>query len=154
MRQMSENTSAYIYHEGHSIESASNACSLGSIADHKYFFSPGRYTGNGGNQCYQELCHVTTKAYNLGGSVFRHPDNGIGCTTYIEGQYPMDPDMCDIYAEEMCLSGYDLANVIPDTVSTSMYMWNDQSCSCQERPIRRALQMDARRAAVAATHSE
>ena len=120
-RQMSENTSVYIYHEGHSIESASNACSLGSIADHKYFFSPGRYTGNGGNQCYQELCHVTTKAYNNGGSVFRHPDNGTGCTTYIEGQYPNDPDMCDfyMYAQDMCVQGYDITDNIDDSVSTS-----------------------------------
>ena len=151
---MSENTSAFVYNEGKKITDATSHCNIASIADHKYYFSPGRAGVAGTDACYQELCHVTTKAYNLGGSVFRHPDNGIGCTTYIEGQYPMDPDMCDIYAEEMCLSGYDLANVIPDTVSTSMYMWNDQSCSCQERPIRRALQMDARRAAVAATHSE
>ena len=152
-RQMSENTSAYIYHEGHSIESDSNACSLGSIADHKYFFSPGRYTGNGGNQCYQELCHVTTKAYNNGGSVFRHPDNGTGCTTYIEGQYPNDPDMCDFYAQDMCVQGYDITDNIDDSVPTSLYKWDNKSCSCVAAPARRSLQTDSRRAAIVDAHS-
>ena len=150
---MSENTSAYIYHEGKSIQDADSHCHLASIADHKYYFSPGRAIAAGADLCYQELCHVTTKAYNMGASVFRHPDNGIGCTSYIEGQYPMDPDLCDIYHQEQCLAGYDIADVIPDSVSTSMYMWDDKTCACKERPVRRALQTDARRAAVAANHS-
>ena len=153
MRQMSENTSAYVYHEGHSIESADSVCSLGSIADHKYFFSPGRYAGAGGNVCYQELCHVTTKAYNNGGSIFRHPDNGTGCTAFVEGQYPNDPDMCDIYAQDMCVQGYDITNSIDDSVPSSLFKWDQKTCSCVGAPARRSLQVDSRRAAMVNAHS-
>ena len=150
---MSKNTSAFVYNEGLKITDANAHCNFASIADHKYYFSPGRAGVAGTDACYQELCHVTTKAYNMGASVFRHPDNGIGCTSYIEGQYPTDPDLCDIYHQEQCLAGYDIADVIPDSVSTSMYMWDDKACACKQRAVRRALQTDARRAAVAANHS-
>ena len=125
---------------------------LASISDHKYFFSPGRMMSAENDVCYQELCHVTTKAYNNGGSVFRFPDNGTGCTAYVEGQYPFDPDMCDIYAEEMCLDGYDIDGVLGDAPVRSFY-WDNASCSCKAGR-RRALQTtDVRRMALALVHS-
>ena len=38
---------------------------------------------------------------------------------YVEGQYPFDPDMCDIYAMEMCMDGYDIDDSLGDAASSS-----------------------------------
>lgn len=149
----SENTTAFIYHEGLSIMDPDSHCALSSIVDHKYYFSPGRYLASGNDICYQELCHITTKAYNAGGSVFRYPDNGTGCTAFIEGQYPYDPELCDIYAMEMCLAGYDVDNVLGDAPSSSFY-WDDITCACKAGRRRALATTDFRRKALALAHSQ
>ena len=149
---MSENTSAFVYAEGLSVTAEDAHCNIASIADHKYYFSPGRFMSGANDVCYQELCTITTKAYNNGGSVFRFPDNGTGCSAYIEGQYPFDPDMCDIYAMEMCMDGYDIDGSLGDAPSSS-FMWDDQSCKCVAARRRALHKVDARRGALALAHS-
>ena len=150
---ISENSSAFIYSEGLSITNPDSHCAIGEIADHKYYFSPGRFMSGENDVCYQELCHITTKAYNNGGSIWRMPDNGTGCTAYVEGQYPYDPEMCDIYAMEMCMDGYDIDHDLGDAPSSS-YAWDDLTCKCVAVTRRRSMQqVDARRKALAFAHA-
>ena len=150
---ISENTSAFIYNEGLSITSEDAHCNIASIADHKYYFSPGRFISGADDVCYQELCTITTKAFNNGGSIFRFPDNGTGCSAYVEGHYPFDPDMCDIYAMEMCMDGIDIDGSLGDAASSS-FMWDDFSCKCVAGRRRALQQVDARRGALALAHSD
>lgn len=138
--KMDENSSAMIYNEGYSIENENNPCSIPDTpSDPKFFYSPNRIMSGGSDTCMQELCSLSTKAYLGGGSNFRHPDNGAGCSQYIEGQYPNDPNMCDIYAEEQCLAGEDLNGHLTNDpkyagVSPSQYIWDNDKCACTVDP--------------------
>ena len=72
---------------------------------------------------------------------------------YVEGQYPFDPDMCDIYAMEMCMDGYDIDDSLGDAASSS-FMWDELSCKCVARRRRSLHKVDVRRKAYTLAHSE